>query len=221
MPDIEFTINPDEVKRIIARIKHLSPKRQAGIFVQAFRALSRSTADELKLNVSNKILKVRNAFLRSSIGWRVEQTNRGLSAVIGSGIHNAKGRVPYANILERGGTITAKGKYLAIPLRAALTRAGASKMPSPRDFKSTFVQRSKKGNLIIFQALGKTPTGRKRLKGYIGAGGEKIKSNIVPLFVLKKSVNIPPKKYMAITLAQMKPRIFQIMNATVSRELSK
>lgn len=220
MPDIEFKFDEGDINRIRNRIRNLSIKRQAKIWETGFKNVASLTRQRLVANVSNKILRRRTGTLAKSIQWRVGQSNGGLTAFIGANVLTGK-RVPYADILERGGTITAKRKYLAIPLRAALTRAGTSKMPSPRDFKDTFVQRSKKGNLIIFQSLGKTPSGSKRLKGYIGAGGEKIKSNIVPLFILKKSVNIPPKRYMAVTLAQMKPRIYQIMNATVSKELNK
>ena len=76
-------------------------------------------------------------------------------------------------IHETGGVITAKsGRYLTIPLPAALDSRGVPLRPSARDWDNTFVQRSRKGNLIIFQ---------KRSQG------------IVPLYVLKSSVTIKPR----------------------------
>lgn len=81
--------------------------------------------------------------------------------------------VPYANIQEMGGTITPKkSKFLAIPLAAALNSKGVPLKPGPRSWANTFVAKSKAGNLIIFQKRG---------------------ASIVPLYVLKTSVTIPPR----------------------------
>lgn len=79
-----------------------------------------------------------------------------------------------ANVHERGATITPKkAKYLTIPLPPALTSRGLPKKPSARDWKDTFVLKSRKGNLLIVQ---KQPNG-----------------GILPLYVLKKSVTIPKR----------------------------
>lgn len=77
----------------------------------------------------------------------------------------------FMGIHETGGTITAKGGWLAIPMRAAVDGRGVGL--SPRSFKNTFVARSGRGNLIIFRREGK--------------------DSIVPLFLLKKQVTIPPR----------------------------
>jgi len=80
---------------------------------------------------------------------------------------------PYAGIQEFGGTINAKsGKYLAIPLPAALDAAGVPLMSGPRAWPNTFVAKSKAGNLIVFQKRG---------------------TSIIPLYVLRTSVTIPPR----------------------------
>lgn len=79
----------------------------------------------------------------------------------------------YLKIHETGGVIKAKNvKYLTIPLPAALNSNGTPKKPSARDWDNTFVAKSKKGNLIIFQKVG---------------------SKIIPLYVLKTSVKIPAR----------------------------
>lgn len=79
---------------------------------------------------------------------------------------------PYAAIHEYGGTIRPKkGRYLTIPLDAAKTAAGVAR-GGARMFDNTFVQKSRAGNLIIFQKKG---------------------DRIIPLFVLKESVRIPKR----------------------------
>lgn len=79
-----------------------------------------------------------------------------------------------AVVHEQGATIRPKSaQYLTIPLPAALNPNGTPKRRSARDWQNTFVQRSKKGNLLIFQK---------------GRGG-----NLVPLYVLKKQVRIPKR----------------------------
>ena len=88
--------------------------------------------------------------------------------------------VPYAKIQETGGTITAKnGKYLCIPLPAALDGSGQPIRSSPRDWPNTFCAKSKAGNLLIFQKRG---------------------TSIVPLYVLKSSVTIPARLGMGKSL---------------------
>lgn len=85
-----------------------------------------------------------------------------------------------AQVHEFGATITPKkSKYLTIPLPAALDARGVPLKKSARDWENTFVARSKAGNLIIFQ---------RRL------------SQIIPLYVLKTSVTIPPRLGLRETL---------------------
>lgn len=79
-----------------------------------------------------------------------------------------------------------QGKYLPIPIMGgkALT-AGGTLRGGPRSsvFGDTFVQRSRAGNLIIFGRLA-----RQR-----GAQAGSTYGGIQPLFVLKKSVSVPPR----------------------------
>lgn len=94
-------------------------------------------------------------------------------------MHTAQGLVTvnfvneaiYATIHEFGGTITAKGKLLAIPLTAAKTSAGVARV-SPGDLpgKQTFVR-----NRIIFFKKSKTD------------------KRPTPMFKLQESVTIPPR----------------------------
>lgn len=82
---------------------------------------------------------------------------------------------------ETGATVRAKSAgYLTIPLPAALDQRGVPLKTRAREWTNTFVARSKKGNLIIFQKKGR--------------------NNIVPLYVLKKEVTIPARLRMAETI---------------------
>lgn len=85
-----------------------------------------------------------------------------------------------ARVQEFGATITPKkAKFLTIPLPAALNSNGTPIKKSAREWENTFVARSKAGNLIIFQRRG---------------------AQIVPLYVLKTNVTIPPRLGMKATL---------------------
>jgi hypothetical protein len=87
-------------------------------------------------------------------------------------------------IHEFGGTIHARGgKYLTIPLPAALSKSGTAP-PFARQWKNTFVAMSKNGNLLIFQRRA---------------------SGIVPLYVLKPSVRIRPRLGMRSELEKQAP----------------
>ena len=115
-------------------------------------------------------LSKRSGALVAAIQSSVTVTGATFEAVQGS--IGAPGII-YAKIQETGGTIKAKNaKFLTIPLKAALNANGTPIMKSARDWPNTFVARSKAGNLIIFQKRG---------------------AQIVPLYVLKPSVVIPPR----------------------------
>lgn len=91
----------------------------------------------------------------------------------------------YAAIHEAGGVIRARGGgYLTVPLPAALDSSGLPKRRSARDWDNTFVKRSRKGNLLIFQRRG---------------------GRAVPLYVLKREVRIPARLGMRDELLQQSP----------------
>jgi hypothetical protein len=96
-------------------------------------------------------------------------------------------------IHEYGATITSKGKLLAIPLPPALNKNGVPMRKSPKGWRDTFVGRSKRGNLLIFQRR---------------------KSGIVPLYVLKDHVTIQPR-------LGMKKEIDASLPTFVSRAVDK
>lgn len=112
----------------------------------------------------------------------------------------------YAGIQEFGGIIRPrKAKYLTIPLKAALNPNGTPIKQSAREWENTFVARSKAGNLIIFQKRG---------------------ASIVPLYVLKSSVKIPPRLGLQATLTAGVPYFVEkamdaLVKAVVEAKRSK
>lgn len=87
----------------------------------------------------------------------------------------------YASTQEFGATIRPKrAKYLTIPLPAAMDSRGVMLLPRARDYPNTFVAKSRKGNLLIFQKRGA--------------------KKIVPLFVLKREVKIPPRMNLGVMI---------------------
>ncbi len=77
------------------------------------------------------------------------------------------------SVHEEGATITAKrAQFLTITMPAARNGRGIPIFPRARDWPNTFVQKSKRGNLLIFQKRG---------------------ASIVPLYLLKRSVKLPPR----------------------------
>ena len=101
--------------------------------------------------------------------------------------------VPFPlSVHEEGATIRKKSKLLAIPLKAALDSRGRPLKRGPRAWRDTFVAKSRKGNLLIFQKRGK---------------------EIIPLYVLKEKVRIPRRLGMGVTMDKAAPfyieRVFE------------
>lgn len=103
---------------------------------------------------------------------------RDVRVIVSSGADLSKVRgelvVPFPiSVHEEGATITARrARFLTIPMPAALDSRGIPLRRRARDWTSTFVQRSRRGNLLIFQRRG---------------------ASIVPLYLLKRQVTLPPR----------------------------
>lgn len=102
-------------------------------------------------------------------------------------------KAPYGRIQEEGGTIVPRrSQFLAIPLSAMRTANGVARgsaaqvhaSPGAFGFARTFIRRG-----IIFGATAGKP------------------GSVIPLFVLKRSVIIPARHYLDITLRQELPWI--------------
>lgn len=92
--------------------------------------------------------------------------------------------VIYARILERGGTIRPKRvQYLTIPLPGVKGWA--------RNYENAFFIKSKKGNLLLVQSEGK---------------------GLKPLFVLKKSVQIPAFEWLEKSVQARRAELRRMMS---------
>jgi phage gpG-like protein len=204
---IELTLNPNEVSKLINRVKDLSPKRRHNAIYRAFRDATLETEKLLKLNISGKYLLVRSGRLRASIGSKVLETEEGISGIIGSGVRQGGegARVKYANIHETGGTITPKNtRFLTIPLSEALTNAGVLRFTA----RQLFAGETKYDGAFVWRGI---------IYGYMIAKG---KRPVTPLFLLKSSVTIPARYYMSRTLADIQGKLFSIMTKGVERTIN-
>lgn len=197
---IQGTIDQRQLNDLLKRLRNVDPTQRQGIFVRSFATATQTVEKKLKTNVTNRIVNVRSGKLRQSIQSRIVRSTGNLLSVIGSGVRLGK-PIKYAGILETGGTITAKNaKYLTIPLPSALTPTGQLKKKA-REWDNTFVKKSKAGNLILYQHNGK--------------------GKVTPLFILKKSVRIKPRRYMEKTMKEMKNRIVMALRGALERGLAK
>jgi hypothetical protein len=112
-----------------------------------------------------------------------------------------KSKAPQAAIQEFGGTIVpTKAAHLAIPLDAARTARGVSRVsarefmdnPQSLGFERAFVHRSLSGNLNI-----------------LGVNG----SQVEPVFALKDQVTLPERSYLRSTLRERKDWILSELGA--------
>lgn len=126
-------------------------------------------------------------FLASRSGGGLRSIKESIDTSIDSAFTVVEGKISTAKLTthETGVTITARGKYLTIPFRTALDGRGLPLKRSAREWDRTFVRMSRKGNLIIFRKDG---TGR-----------------VIPLYLLKRSVKIPPRLGMAETVENELP----------------
>lgn len=129
-----------------------------------------------------KSIKVKGSTIRDLVG----------EARMGSGASSA-----YAAIQEKGGTITAKGKMLTVPLPAALTPAGVVKKAADKRNLDLILLRAK-GSSRMVAFLGKRPKKyKKELHRYAGqaekqymkagSGEEKL------YWILVRSVTLKPR----------------------------
>lgn len=117
-----------------------------------------------------------------------------LSGFIGAGF-------PIA-VHEKGATIRPKrAQFLTIPLPAAMNSRGIPIKKKARDWQNTFVAKSKKGNLLIFQKRGR---------------------EIVPLYLLKKQVKLRARLGLGKAVVNKTlPHFERAAFETISREIDK
>ncbi|MCK4660863.1 MAG: hypothetical protein KAV82_15190, partial [Phycisphaerae bacterium] len=172
-------------------------RRLGGLGKRVLPAITRAArygAEQLASKIAEQelgpdgALKVVTGKLRASLRGRVLSTGATVVAAVGV----TKGpATKYAAIHERGGVIRPKNaKALAIPLPAARGPGGKPRYPGgPREAAR------KHPNMFMLKQKGKPPLlcYAKRVRGK--AGGKV--SELVPLFVLKKSVKVPARHWLS------------------------
>ena len=181
----KITLDISGAKKKIGKLSKIDD----GIYKQGVKWGS-ETEKKVKQNISSSGgIKTRTGKLRRSVGHKVTRKGHKITIAVGSGIP-PKQSVIYAKVQEKGsgylpgGVIRPKTKkYLTVPIGKTKGRAA--------NFPNAFIIKSKKGNLLIVERSG---------------------SGIKPLFVLRKSVKIPPTKWLSIPFDQMTPKLFQMMS---------
>lgn len=161
-------------------------------FPDRFARALMPAADKMGFAIAEKVvetqftgdpLNTRTGMLRASIKHRVQKV--GNSIVISVGVLRGPA-AKYAQTQEEGRTIRpTSAKFLAIPLKAALTGSGRPRFPlGPRDPN---VKRHYPGGTFLLKRPGRNPI----IMGMrIVAGGGTRRTPPVPLFALVKSVRI-------------------------------
>lgn len=182
---------------------------------ESVAAVARELRNQVLLNLTGRVLKVRSRALRDSWSGMPEVHKRGTetTATIGS-----QG-VPYAAIHEWGGTVRAQKGRLAIPLDAMRMGSGAARArardvianPGAYGFAGTFTAKN-----VIFGKLGKSKTGKQKMKT-VGRGEQAQRQSFVPLFALKESATIPARRYISLAVSQASARAEGVVNAAIMR----
>jgi len=178
-----------------AAISRYLKKIPPHLYAAAKQELLKSAANvhsDVSDNATTK-LHVRTGALKRSLRFnsRGSELNT-LVSWVRAGSSSTAHDVPYAHIQEYGGTIRAKrayrgvqgGAYLNIPLPANKTGAGVTRQTAKQVFRNGGrIIKSRRGNYLVVSKIG------------------------VPLFVLKKSVKIPPRLGMRKAAKDEAPRL--------------
>lgn len=146
-----------------------------------------------KRRISGTPLHSRTGLLRRSIRGTVPAGRDAGDVVV-----RLEASPKYAATHEYGATIKpTRSRYLAIPLGAMKTRAGVSRVPSPRSVPDAFFWQSKAGNKFIARAR---PDG-----------------GIEPLFLLREQVRIKARPFIRPSLAEAAAGLRRRLGAAVRR----
>lgn len=139
---------------------------------------------------------------RSGRAMRSIKTSVRVSGATLDSLQGKIGGIGYLRAHEFGATVRAKNaQYLTIPLPAALHANGTPIHSSARQWANSFVIRSKAGNLLIVK---KQPGGK-----------------LLPLYVLKREVTIPPRLRMRETLQRRVPTLVDRGMSRMHRRMLK
>ena len=221
---LEIVLDEADRQHIKDVLKRLDPSQANSAVKMGVMSASVYVKKVLDFNIRGEVLNRRTGNLARSMGMRLEQDGRDWVGTIGSGarvsgapvvqpeigedIDDDGIRMSYADILEEGGTITPKTKqFLAIPIGDAVTPSGVDRF-SAQQLKDDPEGFGYAGSVIINGII-------------FGLKDKKTRSEMTPLFVLKRSVEIPAKHYMEITIAESESQSMQEMVDAIDGALNK
>jgi phage gpG-like protein len=191
MFDVKVEVN-EQTAQFVSKL--LAPATMDAIEVAIFRLIHELELYIKEHSYPDSGLHVRTGDLRRSI--RAQPVERTVAGVRGKVI--AGQDLPYAQIQEYGGTIVpVKAQYLAIPIGDTLTPAGVPRF-GPREAEAAGYKTFIAKNIIFGTKPGEAAT---------------------PLFVLKKSVDIPARPFMRPAFDHFKPKIIQDISQAIGRAL--
>lgn len=192
-----------EIGRLADRMERVPGEVQRAVRVSLTTLGKRGQRLVKEGYLSGERLMVRSGRLRASVVTAQETAGTTERLYLRAGGGSAD--VRYAALQEYGGVVTPKnGKYLAIPLSPAKTRAGVARYASPRDVAGLFFFTAKSG------------------KHYLGMrSGKGKRAKVKAWFALVPSVTIRPKRYMRDAMDQMVAAADTVIGEAVETALAR
>ena len=210
LPALKFIVNEKLANAAIKRLGLKMPEAVKRVLqLVSLDAQKYLRTERMTGGTNPRQLAVRSGKLRSSVR---PLSVRVRGSVLRAGV-NIGSRYATTHIGPRGSSITIRPKnkkWLTIPLSSnvTMTKAGVLRGGATSGaFGSTFIVKSKAGNLIIF--------GQKRIQKGKNAGNAA--GRITPLFVLKKSVTIRRRIATADILDRMRKQVIALAKQELRR----
>lgn len=188
----------DELNRKLSALPENLLKQAEKILNINARALQRYIrVEKMTGGTTESRLRARSGHLRASV-IPIKAERKADTIESGVSIGKVYARMHIGPRGQKTTITPKKGKFLTIPLPAALKPSGDLRGPARSDmWGETFIAKSKKGNLIIF--------GRARIMKGKRAG--ELRGQVVPLFLLVKKVTVPARIHPSELIDWIKPKI--------------
>jgi len=189
---VEAEIDPKDLRKLVNKFRKLDKRTAGNALFRAVQMASFHVTDKLKRNLQGPILGKGQHKFKGSL----RQSIGSKVTTSGQGIRG---------VIGSGVNIGKRLPYANIHETGGVVKPKTAKfltIPFPgifgraRDFNNTFIAKN-----VIFQKTGK--------------------DSFRPLFSLKRSVNIPARRYLSKTLQQNMKRAVQIMSKTIDEIIAK
>lgn len=201
-----FAIHVDDsaVRQLLSQ---LPTRLAADVAAGAVSAVTAETEGHIREALSGGVLKTRSGTYKRSITSRIERQGDVSRGTVGTVF-------PGANLQERGGTVSPKGKkWLTIPVGAALNDSGVRRFDAPTALKNGAFFPTKQGKVFVPMIARRSGPGIRaaRQGGY----------SFVSLFALKQSVTIPARPVWGPAMEWAKTRLIETVTRLVAEVLGR